>query len=56
MSLVTQIMSLEPQLVEVAVSFGARLIEFHFTDNKRRSFIDHQISFEPKDFIIKKKI
>mgnify|MGYP003933417177 FL=1 len=40
---------------EVAVSFGARLIEFHFTDNKRRSFIDHQISLEPKDFIRLKK-
>lgn len=36
---------------EVAVSLGARIIEFHFTDNKKRSFIDHQISFEPKDFI-----
>ncbi len=40
---------------EVAVSLGARLIEFHFTDNKRRSFIDHQISFEPKDFLRLKK-
>ncbi len=36
---------------EVAITLGARIIEFHFTDNKKRSFIDHQISFEPKDFI-----
>jgi len=35
---------------EVAITMGARIIEFHFTDNKKRKFIDHQISFEPKDF------
>ena len=36
---------------EVAISLGARIVEFHFTDNKRRSFIDHKISLEPKDFV-----
>lgn len=36
---------------EVAISLGARIVEFHFTDNKRRKFIDHQISLEPRDFI-----
>jgi N,N'-diacetyllegionaminate synthase len=40
---------------EVAISMGARIIEFHFTDNKRRKFIDHQISLEPKDFLQLKK-
>ena len=40
---------------EVAISLGARIIEFHFTDNKKRAFIDHKISFEPKDFIKLKK-
>ena len=40
---------------EVAITLGARIVEFHFTDNKKRSFIDHQISLEPKDFIKLKK-
>ncbi len=40
---------------EVAITLGARIIEFHFTDNKKRAFIDHKISLEPKDFDILKK-
>ena len=36
---------------EVAISMGARIVEFHLTDNKHRKFIDHKISLEPKDFV-----
>lgn len=40
---------------EIAIALGARIIEFHFTDNKKRTFIDHKISLEPKDFDILRK-
>ena len=40
---------------EVAIALGARIIEFHFTDNKKRAFIDHKISLEPKDFDLLRK-
>tara|TARA_B100001173_G_scaffold300351_1_gene299800 strand:+ start:393 stop:1367 length:975 start_codon:yes stop_codon:yes gene_type:complete len=36
---------------EVAIIMGARIVEFHLTDNKHRKFIDHKISLEPKDFV-----
>ena len=39
---------------EIAIALGARIIEFHFTDNKK-TFIDHKISLEPKDFDILRK-
>ena len=30
---------------------GARVIEFHFTDNKKRKFRDHQLSLDKSDVI-----
>ena len=32
-----------------AIANGARIIEFHFTDNKKRAFRDHQLSLDKKD-------
>ncbi len=32
-----------------AICNGARVIEFHFTDNKKRRFRDHQLSLDKKD-------
>ena len=33
----------------VAISLGARIVEFHFTDNKKRKFRDHQLSLDSRD-------
>ena len=32
-----------------SICFGARVIEFHFTDNKKRIFRDHQLSLDEAD-------
>ena len=32
-----------------AICLGANVLEFHFTDNKKRKFRDHQLSFDEKD-------
>ena len=42
--------SLGFKAVEVAVSLGTRVIEKHFTLNKKRKGFDHKISLEPKEF------
>jgi len=33
----------------VSIASGARIIEFHFTDNKKRKFRDHQLSLDKLD-------
>jgi len=35
----------------LAISLGAEIIEFHFTDNKAQEFRDHQLSLDHKDLI-----
>ena len=34
-----------------SICMGARVIEFHFTDNKKRKFRDHQLSLDKSDVI-----
>jgi N,N'-diacetyllegionaminate synthase len=34
-----------------AAALGAKVIEFHFTDNKNRKFRDHQLSLDVKDLL-----
>ena len=34
-----------------ATALGARVIEFHFTNNKKRKFRDHQLSLDYKDLV-----
>ena len=34
-----------------SICMGARVIEFHFTDNKNRKFRDHQLSLDKSDVI-----
>ena len=39
-----------------AISFGARVIEVHFTDNKKnRKFRDHKLSVSPEELLILRK-
>ena len=43
---------------EIAVTMGAKILELHFTDNKKtQTFRDHQVSFDAQDIInLKNKI
>lgn len=43
--------SLGYKAVEVAVSLGSRMIEKHFTLDKKRNGFDHKISLEPHEFM-----
>ena len=43
--------SLGYKAVEVAVSLGSRVIEKHFTLDKKRNGFDHKISLEPHEFM-----
>ena len=37
--------------LNIAVSLGAKIIEFHFTDDKSREFRDHHISLDSNDLV-----
>lgn len=42
---------IEPEATYAAIALGARIVEVHFTDNKKdRDFHDHTLSFEPQEF------
>jgi N,N'-diacetyllegionaminate synthase len=38
-----------PEACYMALGYGAKVIEVHFTDDKNREFRDHQMSFDAKD-------